>query len=130
MCLDTDMATSGFNLPDGCFERDLPGYNDCDPDEFTCEGCGKTFFLDCVGVDYDEDGAYPDYDGADTEYCQDCLCCKYCEGDFDDAWKGRPCSYCAAHCFHCDEESSCVHMVCPHCKQTKGKEHPYTNKDE
>jgi hypothetical protein len=36
---------SGYNLPPGCFERDLPGYNDIDVDiDFICEetdDCGE-----------------------------------------------------------------------------------------
>ena len=31
---------SGFNLPPGCYERDLPGYHDIEVDmDFVCTGC-------------------------------------------------------------------------------------------
>ena len=35
---------SGYNLPHGCFERDLPGYNDIVVEvTIKCESCGKSW---------------------------------------------------------------------------------------
>lgn len=34
----------GWNLPPGCRESDLPGYNDIEVElSFTCRECGRTF---------------------------------------------------------------------------------------
>ena len=43
---------SGYNLPPGCYERDLPGYNDIEVDvDFTCSGCDAEWSESDVTVD-------------------------------------------------------------------------------
>jgi DNA-directed RNA polymerase subunit RPC12/RpoP len=43
---------SGFNLPPGCYERDLPGYNDIEVDmDFFCSDCDHEWTESDVTVD-------------------------------------------------------------------------------
>jgi len=43
---------SGFNLPPGCYESDLPGWHDVEVDmDFFCEGCDHTWTEEDVTVD-------------------------------------------------------------------------------
>ena len=46
---------SGFNLPPGCYERDLPGYYDIEADvDFICngtDGCGHKWTEEDASVD-------------------------------------------------------------------------------
>jgi hypothetical protein len=55
----SQLMGSGFNLPPGCYESDLPGYNDVDGEvEFECEtdDCEiVTFSEDCTWDSRDND---------------------------------------------------------------------------
>lgn len=43
--------SSGFNLPPGCRESDIPGYHDIDVDiNFYCDPC-EEWWTECVTVD-------------------------------------------------------------------------------
>jgi len=60
---------SGFNLPPGCRESDLPGYNDIEVTiAMTCQECNSEWNEEDVPVDA-RDGMTTDVDGE----CPECV---------------------------------------------------------
>jgi hypothetical protein len=74
---------SGYNLPDGCYDSDLPGYYDEEETvELDCPECGRTFTTDVC------------YDRRDDDYQ---VTCETTDGGCGAEWSEyTPHGYCRA----------------------------------
>ena len=64
---------SGFNLPDGCYESDLPGWHDIQTDvAFTCKECGHEWIEHDMTVDerggHDVESDCPECEVSNTKF--------------------------------------------------------------